>query len=102
MPVQNSPPPAKKTRSQRSQSVLAPTERDPLEYTPSVHQLSVNLDRGPPFRRGGIESRRSRSFSGLMGGYPGLSQGTRSRFGMLKMKWKIPWQVPPKLWRLQI
>ncbi|MBW0560617.1 hypothetical protein O181_100332 [Austropuccinia psidii MF-1] len=38
--------------------------------------MSSNLDRGPPMegaalsRRGGIKSRRSRSFSGLLGGYP--------------------------------
>ncbi|MBW0463431.1 hypothetical protein O181_003146 [Austropuccinia psidii MF-1] len=38
MPVQNSPP-AKNTRSQRSQAVLTPTERAPLDHTPSVQQL---------------------------------------------------------------
>ncbi|MBW0521706.1 hypothetical protein O181_061421 [Austropuccinia psidii MF-1] len=47
MPVQNSPP-AKNTRSQRHQAVLAPTARAPLDCTPSVHKLSENLDRGPP------------------------------------------------------
>ncbi|MBW0556781.1 hypothetical protein O181_096496 [Austropuccinia psidii MF-1] len=31
--------------------------------------------------RGGIKSRRSRSFSGLLGGYPGMSQGARARLG---------------------
>ncbi|MBW0552559.1 hypothetical protein O181_092274 [Austropuccinia psidii MF-1] len=32
-------------------------------------------------RRGGVNSRRSRSFSGLLGGYPSIFQGTRSRLG---------------------
>ncbi|MBW0507586.1 hypothetical protein O181_047301 [Austropuccinia psidii MF-1] len=62
MPVQHSPP-AKNTRSQRHQAVLTPTARAPLDRTPSVHQLSANLDRGPPMegaassRRGGPRSR---------------------------------------------
>ncbi|MBW0474698.1 hypothetical protein O181_014413 [Austropuccinia psidii MF-1] len=61
--------------------------RDPLEHTPSVHQLSENLDRVQPIegeapsRRGCIKSRRSKSFCGLLDGYPGISQGTRSRVG---------------------
>ncbi|MBW0482788.1 hypothetical protein O181_022503 [Austropuccinia psidii MF-1] len=51
------------TRSQRHQAVLTSTKRDPLDPTPSVHQLSANLDRGPPMegeeplRRGGHFSR---------------------------------------------
>ncbi|MBW0590755.1 hypothetical protein O181_130470 [Austropuccinia psidii MF-1] len=86
MPVQHSPP-ANNTRSQRHQAVLTPTARAPLDRTPSVNQLSTNLDRGPPMEgeapstRGGVKSRRSRSFSGLLGGYPGISQGPRSRSG---------------------
>ncbi|MBW0485722.1 hypothetical protein O181_025437 [Austropuccinia psidii MF-1] len=36
------------TSSQRSKSALTPTERAPLHHTPSVHQLSENLDTGPP------------------------------------------------------
>ncbi|MBW0564164.1 hypothetical protein O181_103879 [Austropuccinia psidii MF-1] len=86
MPVQHSPP-AKKARSQRNPAVLTPTARVPLDCTPSVHQLSANLDRGPPMegeapsRRGGMKSRRSRSFSGLLGGYPGISEGARARLG---------------------
>ncbi|MBW0460354.1 hypothetical protein O181_000069 [Austropuccinia psidii MF-1] len=31
--------------------------------------------------RGGMTSRRSRLFSGLLGGYPGISQGCRSILG---------------------
>ncbi|MBW0586623.1 hypothetical protein O181_126338 [Austropuccinia psidii MF-1] len=59
IPVQHSPP-AKNTRSQRHQAVLTPTERAPLDRTPSVHQLNKNLHRGPPMegaapsRRGGL------------------------------------------------
>ncbi|MBW0544415.1 hypothetical protein O181_084130 [Austropuccinia psidii MF-1] len=80
-------PPAKDRRSQRHQAVLTPTEKDPLDCTPSVHQLSENLDRGPPMegaapsRRGGVKSRISRSFYGLLGSYPSISQGPRSRLG---------------------
>ncbi|MBW0569094.1 hypothetical protein O181_108809 [Austropuccinia psidii MF-1] len=86
MPVQHSPP-GKNKRSQRHQAVLTPTTRAPLDRTPLVHQLSANFDRGPPMegeapsRRGGVKSRRSRSFSGLLGGYPSISQGPRSRSG---------------------
>ncbi|MBW0483854.1 hypothetical protein O181_023569 [Austropuccinia psidii MF-1] len=86
MPFQNSPP-AKNTRSQRIPAVLTPTARAPLDGTPSGHQLSANLDRGPsmegaaPSRRDGMKSRRSRSFSGLLGGYPGMSEGARARLG---------------------
>ncbi|MBW0501086.1 hypothetical protein O181_040801, partial [Austropuccinia psidii MF-1] len=86
MPVQNSPP-AKNTRSKRNPAVLTPTARVPLDGTPSVHQQSENLDRGPPMegakpsRRGGMKSRRSRFFSGLLDGYPGMSEGARARLG---------------------
>ncbi|MBW0577383.1 hypothetical protein O181_117098 [Austropuccinia psidii MF-1] len=86
IPVQHSPP-AKNTRSQRHQAVLTPAARAPLDCTPSVDQLSANPERGPPMegaapsRRGGVKSRRSRSLSGLLGGYPSISQGTRSRPG---------------------
>ncbi|MBW0530817.1 hypothetical protein O181_070532 [Austropuccinia psidii MF-1] len=86
MPVQHSPP-AKNTRSQRNPAVIIPTERVPLDCTPSVHQLSENLDRVPPMegeapsRRGGIKSKRSRSFSGLFAGYPLISEGERARLG---------------------
>ncbi|MBW0545635.1 hypothetical protein O181_085350 [Austropuccinia psidii MF-1] len=89
MTVQHSPP-SKNTRSQRHQAVLTPTARDPPDRTPSVHQLSSNLDRGPPIegeapsRRGGVKSRRSRPFSVLLGGYPSISQGPRSRSGEAK------------------
>ncbi|MBW0510551.1 hypothetical protein O181_050266 [Austropuccinia psidii MF-1] len=45
MPVQHSPP-AKNKRSQRNQAALPPTAKAPLDRTPSVPQLSANLDRG--------------------------------------------------------
>ncbi|MBW0584400.1 hypothetical protein O181_124115 [Austropuccinia psidii MF-1] len=62
MPVQHSPP-ARRTISQRHQAVLTPTARALLDHTPTVHQLSENLDRGPPMegaapsKRGGPRSR---------------------------------------------
>ncbi|MBW0495714.1 hypothetical protein O181_035429 [Austropuccinia psidii MF-1] len=83
MPVQNSPS-SKNTSSQRHQAVLTPTARAPLDCKPLVHQLSERLDKGPsmegeaPSRRRGVKSIRSRSFSGLMGGYQIISQGPRS------------------------
>ncbi|MBW0585588.1 hypothetical protein O181_125303 [Austropuccinia psidii MF-1] len=47
MPVQHSPP-ARHTRSQaRTQAVLTPTQRAPLDGTPAVPQLRAQLDRGP-------------------------------------------------------
>ncbi|MBW0582496.1 hypothetical protein O181_122211 [Austropuccinia psidii MF-1] len=39
------------------------------------------MERAAPLRRGGVKSRRSRSFSGLLGGYPSIPQGPRSRLG---------------------
>ncbi|MBW0480558.1 hypothetical protein O181_020273 [Austropuccinia psidii MF-1] len=113
MPAQHSPP-ANNTRSQRNPAVLTPTARVPLDHTPSVHQLSANLNRGPPMegaessRRGGMKPRRSRCFSGLLGCYPGMSEGSRARLGevedeegrsvgkrkiMGKLKWQMPWQM---------
>ncbi|MBW0474926.1 hypothetical protein O181_014641 [Austropuccinia psidii MF-1] len=86
MPVQHSPL-AKDTRSQKHQAVLTPTARAPFDCTPAVNQLSANLDRGPPMdgaapsRRGGVKPRRSRSFSGLLGGYPSIFQGPRGGWG---------------------
>ncbi|MBW0585639.1 hypothetical protein O181_125354 [Austropuccinia psidii MF-1] len=79
MPVQHSPS-AKNTISQRNPAILTPTARAPSDRTPSVHQLSENLDRGPPMEEAAL-SRRSRSFSGLLGGYPGMSEGARARLG---------------------
>ncbi|MBW0490023.1 hypothetical protein O181_029738 [Austropuccinia psidii MF-1] len=80
MPIQHSPP-ARKTRSQaRNQAVLTPTPRAPLDGTLEVPQLRAQLDRGPiiegeePSRKEGRGPRRSSSFSGVVGGFPGLSR----------------------------
>ncbi|MBW0523030.1 hypothetical protein O181_062745 [Austropuccinia psidii MF-1] len=82
MPIQHSPP-ARKTRSQaRTQTVLTPTPRAPLDGTPVVPQLRAPLERGPNvegaalFRKEGRVQRRSSSFSGVVGGFPGLSTTT--------------------------
>ncbi|MBW0475592.1 hypothetical protein O181_015307 [Austropuccinia psidii MF-1] len=62
-------------------------KRAPQHHTPSIHHLSANLDRVPrlegeePSRRGGVSSRKSRSFSGLLGGYSSISQGPRGGLG---------------------
>ncbi|MBW0465787.1 hypothetical protein O181_005502 [Austropuccinia psidii MF-1] len=79
IPVQNSPP-DNNTCSQRYQAIL----------TPTVHQLSANLNRVPPMegeepsKRGSMNPIISISLSGLLGGYPGISQGTGSRLGEAK------------------
>ncbi|MBW0546025.1 hypothetical protein O181_085740 [Austropuccinia psidii MF-1] len=85
--------------------------------------MSENLDIGPPLEReapsriGGVKSRRLRSFSGLLGGYPGISQGPRrklqeaedeeggslgKRKNLRRLKWKLTLKVPLKLPSLQI
>ncbi|MBW0466457.1 hypothetical protein O181_006172 [Austropuccinia psidii MF-1] len=43
MPVENSPP----ARQTRSQAVLIPTPRVPLDGTSAIPQLRAHLDRGP-------------------------------------------------------
>ncbi|MBW0475509.1 hypothetical protein O181_015224 [Austropuccinia psidii MF-1] len=80
MPVQHSPP-ARQTSSQaRAQAVLTPTPRAPLDSTPAVPQLRAKLDRGPifegaaPSRKEGRGPRRSISFSGVVGKFPGTSR----------------------------
>ncbi|MBW0471764.1 hypothetical protein O181_011479 [Austropuccinia psidii MF-1] len=47
MPTQHSAS-AKNKKSQINQAVFTPKARAPLDRTPSVHQLSSNLDRRPP------------------------------------------------------
>ncbi|MBW0574930.1 hypothetical protein O181_114645 [Austropuccinia psidii MF-1] len=80
MPLQHSPP-ARQTRSQaRTQSFLTPTPRAPLDGTPAASQLRAKLDRGPilegaaPSRKEGRVPRRSSSFSGVVGVFPGTSR----------------------------
>ncbi|MBW0532211.1 hypothetical protein O181_071926 [Austropuccinia psidii MF-1] len=82
MHLQHSPP-ARQTRSQaQAQDVLTPTLRAPLDGTPAVPPLKAKLDRGPikegaaPFRKEGKVPRRSNSFSGVVGGFPGMSRTT--------------------------
>ncbi|MBW0553506.1 hypothetical protein O181_093221 [Austropuccinia psidii MF-1] len=79
MPVENSPP-ERQTRSQaRTQAVLTPTPRVPLDGIPEVPQLRAQLDRVPrmeaeaPYRKEGRGPRRSISLSGVVGEFPGLS-----------------------------
>ncbi|MBW0591216.1 hypothetical protein O181_130931, partial [Austropuccinia psidii MF-1] len=80
--IQHSPP-ATQTRSQaRTQAVLTPTPRAPLDVTPEAPQLRAKFGKGPilegeaPSRKEGIGPRRSSSFSGVVGGFPGTSTGT--------------------------
>ncbi|MBW0512654.1 hypothetical protein O181_052369 [Austropuccinia psidii MF-1] len=82
MPIQHSLP-ARQTRSQtRTQAVLTPTPRAPLDGTPAVPQLRAKLNREPllkgaaPSRKEGRVPRRSSSFSGVVGEFPGLSRTT--------------------------
>ncbi|MBW0560416.1 hypothetical protein O181_100131 [Austropuccinia psidii MF-1] len=76
MPIQHSPP----ARQTRSQAVLTPTPRAPLDGTPEVPQLRAKLDRGPILegavtsRKEGRGPRRSSSFSRVVGGFPGTSR----------------------------
>ncbi|MBW0579059.1 hypothetical protein O181_118774, partial [Austropuccinia psidii MF-1] len=64
----------------RTQAVLTPTPRDPLDGTPAVSQLRAKLDRGPilegaaPSRKEGRGPRESSSSSGVIGGFPGTSR----------------------------
>ncbi|MBW0489919.1 hypothetical protein O181_029634 [Austropuccinia psidii MF-1] len=80
MPIQHSPP-ASMTRSQaRAQAVLTTTPRAPLDGTPAVSELRAHLDRGTNVegaalsRKEGRVPRRSRSFSRVVGGFPGTSR----------------------------
>ncbi|MBW0585136.1 hypothetical protein O181_124851 [Austropuccinia psidii MF-1] len=80
MPLQHSLP-ARQARSQaQAQAVLTPTPRAPLDGTPEVPQLKAQLDRGSieegeaPSRKEGRVPRRSNYFSGVVGGFPGMSR----------------------------
>ncbi|MBW0527390.1 hypothetical protein O181_067105 [Austropuccinia psidii MF-1] len=82
MPIQNSPHEGQKVSKARAQAVLTPTQRGPLDGTPAVPQLRAQLNRGPhlkgaaPSRKEGRGPRRSSSFSGVFGRFPGLSRTT--------------------------
>ncbi|MBW0492393.1 hypothetical protein O181_032108 [Austropuccinia psidii MF-1] len=81
MPFQHSPA-ERQTRSQsRAQAVLTPTPRGPLIGTPVVPQLRAHSQRGPVMtgtsgRKEGRGPRRSSSFSGVVGTFPGISRTT--------------------------
>ncbi|MBW0584312.1 hypothetical protein O181_124027 [Austropuccinia psidii MF-1] len=82
MTLQNSPPARHKGSQAQTQAVLTPTPRAPLDGTPAVSQLRAKLDRGPilegeaPSRKEGRVPRRSNSFSGVVGSFPGMSRTT--------------------------
>ncbi|MBW0509142.1 hypothetical protein O181_048857 [Austropuccinia psidii MF-1] len=82
MPIKQSPL-ARQTRSQaRTQAVLTPAPRAPLDGTPAVPQLRAQLDRGPcmegaaPSRKEGRVPRISNYFSGVVGRFPGPPRTT--------------------------
>ncbi|MBW0533340.1 hypothetical protein O181_073055 [Austropuccinia psidii MF-1] len=78
MPLQHSPP----ARQTRYQAVLTPTPRAPLDGTPAVPPQKAQLDRGPmkegaeTSRKEGRAPRRYNSFSGVVGGFAGMSRTT--------------------------
>ncbi|MBW0562704.1 hypothetical protein O181_102419 [Austropuccinia psidii MF-1] len=80
MPIQHSPPARQTITQARTQAVLTPTPRSPLDGTPAVPQLRAQFDRGPimegeaPSRKEGRGPRRSISSSGVVGGFPELSR----------------------------
>ncbi|MBW0486061.1 hypothetical protein O181_025776 [Austropuccinia psidii MF-1] len=80
MPIQHSPPARQTTSQARTQAVLTPTPSAPLDGTQAVPQLRAQLDRGPtleaaaPSRKEGRGPRRSSSFSGVVGVFPGTSR----------------------------
>ncbi|MBW0518067.1 hypothetical protein O181_057782 [Austropuccinia psidii MF-1] len=109
MPVQHNHP-AKNNGSQRNQAVLTPTARACLDHTPSVCQLSANLDREPPFE--GAETPEEEVLivedqNHSMARWVAIltySKGLEVDLGKLKMKrgrrrlkWKMPWNVPLRL-----
>ncbi|MBW0529999.1 hypothetical protein O181_069714 [Austropuccinia psidii MF-1] len=73
MPVQHSPPARKKRSQSRAQAVLTTTPRAPLYGTAAVPQLEAHLE-GEPSRKEGRGPRRSSSFSGVVGGFVGISR----------------------------
>ncbi|MBW0511234.1 hypothetical protein O181_050949 [Austropuccinia psidii MF-1] len=66
------------------------------------------MEGAAPFRRGGMKSRREKSFYGSLGGYSGVSEGARAILGEVgdeegeefveeedygELKWQILWQM---------
>ncbi|MBW0475150.1 hypothetical protein O181_014865 [Austropuccinia psidii MF-1] len=87
MPIYHSPPEIQTGSQARAQAVFTPTPRPPLEGTPAVPQLRAHIDSGPHLegetssRKGGRGPRRASSFSGVVGGFPGLSRTTSKGSG---------------------
>ncbi|MBW0489221.1 hypothetical protein O181_028936 [Austropuccinia psidii MF-1] len=71
MPVKNSHPARQKRSQARTEAILTPTLRAPLDDTPEAPQLRAKLDKGPhlegeePSIQEGRGPRRSSSFSGV-------------------------------------
>ncbi|MBW0526628.1 hypothetical protein O181_066343 [Austropuccinia psidii MF-1] len=82
MPIKNSPPERQNRTQARTQAVLTPTPRAPLDGTPEVPQLRDQLDRGhcmegeAPSKKERRGPRRSSSFLGVAGTLSGLSRTT--------------------------
>ncbi|MBW0561241.1 hypothetical protein O181_100956 [Austropuccinia psidii MF-1] len=80
MLIQHSPPERQKRSQARTEAVLTPTPRAPLDGTPAVSPLRAKLDRGPilegeaPPRKEGRGPRKFSSFSGVVGRFPGTSR----------------------------
>ncbi|MBW0495437.1 hypothetical protein O181_035152 [Austropuccinia psidii MF-1] len=95
MHIQHSPI-ARYTRSQaRAQAVLTPTPRAPLDGTPKAPQLRAQFGRSSTIKGEGRGPRRSNSFSGVVGGFPGLS---RVLVKMVKRKGLMVLKVSLLLW----
>ncbi|MBW0526099.1 hypothetical protein O181_065814 [Austropuccinia psidii MF-1] len=82
MSLQHSPLSRQTRSNSRAQADLTPTSRDPLDGTPAANQLRAHLERGPnmegeaPSRKEVRGPRRSSSFSGVVGTFPGISRTT--------------------------
>ncbi|MBW0469437.1 hypothetical protein O181_009152 [Austropuccinia psidii MF-1] len=82
MPIQNSHSERQKRSQARAQAIPTPTPRAPLDGIPEVPQLRVYLDKGQnlegatPSRKERAGPRRSSTFSGVVGGFPGISRTT--------------------------
>ncbi|MBW0468718.1 hypothetical protein O181_008433 [Austropuccinia psidii MF-1] len=80
MSIQHSPPTRQTISQARAQAVLTLAPRAPLDGTPAVPQLRAHLDRGPnvegeaPSSKEGRGPQRLNSFSGVVGGFPGISR----------------------------
>ncbi|MBW0582173.1 hypothetical protein O181_121888 [Austropuccinia psidii MF-1] len=81
MYVQHSPPSTQNVSQARAQAVHTPTPRLPLDGTPEVPELRAHLEQRTSNERGSIIQegrgpRRSSSFSGVVGAFPGISRTT--------------------------